>query len=160
MRLDVTHCVLLAILDGSGRPSEPVTEAVMAADLSELPIFISQAGSGPLAGLPAGVRRFTRTGPDPWPGDLSDHLRTIQRDQLVVIADRFNGSATLAVLGALMEAWEVWLLADAWPEGWSQDIHIQRLLHAGASPITLAQAKLEWSLPPLPPLEAAGDLFG
>lgn len=59
-----------------------------------------------------------------------------------------------------MEAWEVWLLADAWPDGWSEDVHVQRLLHAGASPITLAQAKLEWSLPPLPPLQAVGGLFG
>lgn len=158
MRLDVKRSLLLAV-SLRQREIEPIiTSALTAAEAAGVPAFLSCIDIPPtdLAGT---AQTVCRSGDDIWSGDLPDRLRYTERDQLVIAGERFDGVLQLAGLGALGEAWEVSLLIDVKNADWSTDLYLQRLLLAGANPVTLEQVKLEWSLPAMGPPELGEPLF-
>lgn len=158
MRLDVKRSLLLAV-SVRDREIEPLlSEALIAADAAGVPGFLSRI-SAPPADLPSTVQTVRRSDEDIWSGDLPDRLRYTERDQLVLASERYDGVVQLAGLGALSEAWEVSVLIDPANANWSKDPYLQRLLLAGANPVTLDQVKLEWSLPALPPPDLGEPLF-
>lgn len=160
MRLDVSRSLVLAVQSRGSALARPLGDALLAGETVGLPLVLCVAVNAGTGGVPAGVKGVALQEPDPWIGDLAVHLRDTGRDQILLAADRFAGPAEIIVLSALAEAWQVSLLVDEDDEAWHRDPHIQRLLHAKASLITLDQAILEWAMPPAAPLPDAGELFG
>lgn len=160
MRLDVSRSLVLAVQNRGSALVRHLGDALLAGEAADLPLVLCASASAAAGGVPAGVKRLVLQEPDPWTGDLAVQLRDTGRDQILLAADKFVGLAEIIALSALAEAWQVSLLVDEDDETWHRDPHIQRLLHAKASLITLDQAVREWAMPPAAPLPDAGELFG
>lgn len=160
MRLDVSRSLVLAVQHFAGAVVRPLGDTLMAGQAAGLPLVLCAPSYAHDGGLPAGVKCITMKRSVLWEGPLAEHLRQTGRDQLLIVADQLAKAAEIIALSALAEAWQVSLMVEEDDEAWHRDPHIQRLLHAKASLVTLDQAIREWAMPPAAPLPDAGELFG
>ncbi|MBB5520143.1 MULTISPECIES: isochorismatase family protein [Alphaproteobacteria] len=84
---------------------------------------------------------------NPWANDsFRDHIRSCQRNRLILCGMWSDDSITFAALSALEEGFDVYLVVDA-TRGTSSDIHntaMARMTQMGTVPISTRQLILEW----------------
>jgi nicotinamidase-related amidase len=84
---------------------------------------------------------------NPWANDsFRDHIRSCQRNRLILCGMWSDDSVTFAALSALEEGFDVYLVVDA-TRGTSLDIHntaMARMTQMGTVPISTRQLILEW----------------
>jgi len=101
----------------------------------------------PLADLVRGSELIQRSAANPWDDDgFRNKIHTVDRSKLVIAGRCTEVSVTFAVLSALEESFDAYIVKDAMA-GASQQHHetaIERMVQAGAVPVTTRQVIFEW----------------
>jgi len=101
----------------------------------------------PLLDLVRGSEVIKRSSANPWDDDaFRNKIHTIDRSRLVIAGRCSEVSVTFAVLSALEEGFDAYIVKDA-TAGTSQQHHetaIERMVQAGAVPVTTRQVIFEW----------------
>ncbi len=139
------------------------------AKLFRLPVVVTTVAaakfSGPLlpelSDIFAGWQIIDRTGNNPWEDDrIVDAIARTDRQKLIFAGLWTENCIVLPVLSALAEGYEAYVVADACGgvSGIAHDMAIQRMVQAGAVPVTWQALMLElqrdWAR-----LETAGEVM-
>ena len=113
-----------------------------------------EAGAAPRAAIVQAIGESSVIGClslNPWDTDtFRERLRQVGRSQLVVAGLSSEVSVSFVVLSALGEGYDVYVVKDA-SVGASQEHHdtaIERMVQAGAVPVTSRQVIFEWQREP------------
>ncbi|WP_114089467.1 isochorismatase family protein [Thalassospira profundimaris] len=147
----------VASSSGAAKDSElvRVVELMKAASAFAVPVIVTTIDTEEFAGqvsellldLVRGSEVIQRSAANPWDDDaFRNKIHTVDRSRLVIAGRCTEVSVTFAVLSALEEGFDVYIVKDA-TAGTSQQHHetaIERMVQAGAVPVTTRQIIFEW----------------
>lgn len=151
----------VASSSGAAKDSElvGVIELMKAASSFAVPVIVTTIETEeldgqvcePLLDLVRGSEVIQRSSANPWDDDaFRNKIHIVDRSRLVIAGQCSEISVTFAVLSALEEGFDVYIVKDA-TAGTSQQHHetaIERMVQAGAVPVTTRQIISEWQREP------------
>lgn len=134
-----------------GRSYEPVMDLVVLFDVPYV-IYLTSAGTGKEAARSPSTNRFVDTAIvstqiNPWrESAFAEAVEAVGRPKLLVSGHCMKGGTTFAVLDALLRGFDVGYVADttADPTCVETSLAFQRMVQAGAVPLSWRQLALEW----------------
>jgi len=151
----------VASSSGAAKDSElvGVIDLVKAASAFAVPVIVTTIETEeldgqvcePLLDLVRGSEVIQRSSANPWDDDaFRNKIHAVDRSRLVIAGRCSEVSVTFAVLSALEEGFDAYIVKDA-TAGTSQQHHetaIERMVQAGAVPVTTRQIIFEWQREP------------